>query len=102
MLSGYNFNYAIVMYDISDTDSEAGKNRVAKVFKICKKYFHHHQKSIFRGNITPSRIIKFKEEIKAVVDEELDFVSIIKLKNRHVFEEDTIGTDDKPSESLFL
>ena len=90
------------MYDISDTHSEVGKYRVAKVFKICKKYFHHHQKSIFRENITPSCIIKFREEIKAVIDEKLDFVSIIKLQNKHVFEEETLGTDKKPSESLFL
>ena len=90
------------MYDISDTQSEAGKYRVTKVFKICKKYFHHYQKSIFRGNITPSRIIKFREEIKAVIDEKLDFVSIIKLQNKHVFDEETLGTDEKPSESLFL
>jgi CRISPR-associated protein Cas2 len=90
------------MYDIADMESEVGKYRVAKVFKICKKYFHHHQKSIFRGAITPSKLIKFKEEIKKVVDEDLDFVSIIKLQNQNVFEEDTIGKSDKPSESLFL
>jgi len=101
-MKSYNYNYAIVMYDISDKDTKAGKNRVTKVFKICKKYFHHHQKSIFRGNITPSRIIKFREEIKAVIDEEIDFVSIIKLQSQKVFEEETLGTDDKPSESLFL
>ncbi|CAA6809714.1 MAG: CRISPR-associated protein Cas2 [uncultured Sulfurovum sp.] len=102
MLKSYNYNYAIVMYDISDTQSEAGKNRVTKVFKICKKYFHHHQKSIFRGNITPSRLIKFRDEIKGVIDEELDFVSIIKLQNKNVFDEEVLGTDEKPSESLFL
>jgi CRISPR-associated protein Cas2 len=90
------------MYDIADKESEAGKNRVTKVFKICKKYFHHHQKSIFRGTITPSKLIKLREELKGVIDEELDFISIIKLQNKHVFEEETLGTDDKPSESLFL
>ena len=90
------------MYDIADMESEVGKNRVARVFKICKKYFHHHQKSIFRGNITPSKLIKFKAEPQSVVDEKLDFVSIIKLKNKHVFEEETLGTNEKPSESLFL
>jgi CRISPR-associated protein Cas2 len=90
------------MYDIADMESEVGKNRVARVFKICKKYFHHHQKSIFRGNITPSKLIKFKAELQSVVDEKLDFVSIIKLKNKHVFEEETLGTNEKPSESLFL
>jgi len=101
-MKNYNYNYAIVMYDIADKESEAGKNRVTKVFKICKKYFHHHQKSIFRGSITPSKLIKLREELKGVIDEKLDFVSIIKLQNKYVFEEETLGTNEKPSESLFL
>lgn len=98
----YNYNYAFVFYDIADAETEAGKNRVAKVFKICKKYFKHHQKSIFRGNVTPSNLIKFREEIKKVIDKKLDFVSIIKLQNRHVFEEEVLGTDSSTSESIFL
>jgi CRISPR-associated protein Cas2 len=98
----YNYNYAFVFYDISDQDSNVGKNRVTKVFKICKKYFKHHQKSVFRGHITPANIIKFKNEIEKVIDHNLDFVSIIKLKNTHVFEEDIIGFDENQSESIFL
>jgi len=38
------------MYDIADQEVKQGKNRVTKVFKVCTKYFHHHQKSILRGN----------------------------------------------------
>ncbi len=90
------------MYDIADKESEAGKNRVTKVFKICKKYFHHHQKSVFKGNITPSKLIKLREELKEVIDEKLDFISIIKLQSRDSFEEEILGSSEKPSESLFL
>jgi CRISPR-associated protein Cas2 len=61
MSKNYNYNYAFVFYDIADKESEVGKNRVTKVFKLCKKYFKHHQKSVFRGNITPSNLIKFKK-----------------------------------------
>jgi len=44
----YKYNYVFLMYDIADEESEIGKNRVAKVFKICKKYLIHHQKSVFK------------------------------------------------------
>jgi len=98
----YNYNYAFVFYDIADEESEAGKYRVAKVFKICKKYFKHHQKSVFRGNITPSNLIKFKKEIKEVIDEKLDFISIIKLQSKALFEEEIIGNNENNSESIFL
>ena len=101
-MKSYNYNYAFVFYDIADAESEVGKNRGTKVFKICKKYFKHHQKSIFRGNITPANLIKFREELKKIIDKELDFISILKLQNKHVFEEEILGTDDKQSESIFL
>ena len=102
-MKSYNYNYAFVFYDIADRESEAGKNRVAKVFKICKKYFNHHQKSIFRGNITPANLIKFKNEISKVIDKHIDYVSIIKLQNKAVFDEETLGNlDANDSESIFL
>lgn len=102
MSKNYNYNYAFVFYDIADKESEAGKNRVSKVFKCCKKYFKHHQKSVFRGNITPSNLIKFKNEIMKIIDSKLDFVSIIKLQSKAVFDEEIIGNQNQDSESIFL
>ena len=103
MIKKYNYNYVFVFYDIADKESEAGKNRVAKVFKVCKKYFNHHQKSIFRGSITPANLIKFKNEIEKVIDKEMDFVSIIKVQSKAVFDEETLGnTEANSSESIFL
>ena len=102
MSKNYNYNYAFVFYDIADQESEAGKNRGVRVFKLCKKYFKHHQKSVFRGNITPASLIRFCNEIQKVIDEKLDFVSIVKLQNKAVFEEEILGTNEMDSESLFL
>ncbi|MCR4945189.1 MAG: CRISPR-associated endonuclease Cas2 [Clostridium sp.] len=34
-----NYNYAFVFYDV-------GEKRVQKVFKVCKKYLSHFQKSV--------------------------------------------------------
>jgi len=102
MSKKYNYNYAFVFYDIADKESKVGKNRVTRVFKLCKKYFKHHQKSVFRGNITPANLIKFKNDIKKVIDEEMDYVSIIKLQSKAVFDEETLGNQEKDSESLFL
>ncbi len=101
-MKNYNYNYAFVFYDTADEFSEVGKYRVNKVFKICKKYFKHHQKSVFRGNITPSKLIKFKDEITKVIDKKLDFVSIIKIQKTSFFEEETIGNKNIESESIFI
>jgi CRISPR-associated protein Cas2 len=83
-----NYNYAFVFYDI-------GEKRVNKVFKICKKYLSHYQKSVFRGEMSPSKLIKLSAEINAVIKEEEDFVCIIKLMNDNVFGEEILGNAGK-------
>jgi CRISPR-associated protein Cas2 len=90
-----NYNYVFVMYDINE-------KRVNKIFKICKKYLKHHQNSVFRGNITPSNLIALQNEIKKIIDKEEDFVSIIKMINSNVFDEESIGNDKKEAESIFI
>lgn len=79
-----NYNYAFLFYDV-------GEKRVQKVFKICKKYLSHYQKSVFRGDMTPSKFIKLKNELKGVINYEEDFICIIKLMNNDVFGEEVIG-----------
>lgn len=95
MKSNMNYNYAFVFYDI-------GEKRVNRVFKICKKYFKHHQKSVFRGNITPANLMKLRAELKKVIDPSEDFITIIKLLNGDSFEEETIGINFKDCESLII
>ena len=91
-----NYNYAFVFYDVNE-------KRVQKVFKVCKKYLSHYQNSVFRGEISPSKLIHLKKDLLAVIHEEEDFVSIIKLMNDNVFGEEVLGKKDKETgESLFL
>lgn len=97
-----NYNYVFLFYDIADEFSEVGKYRVAKVFKICKKYLKHHQKSIFRGNITPANQIKLFSELKKVIDKDIDFVTIIKMLTSGSFCEETLGNPKKESEGIFI
>lgn len=91
----YNFNYAFLFYDI-------GEKRVSKVFKICKKYLEHYQLSVFRGNITPSNLIKLKLELKKVIVPEEDKLSIIKLPGKCSFEEETMGLSLNSEENIFF
>jgi CRISPR-associated protein Cas2 len=93
MKKDYKINYVFLMYDIADEESDAGKRRVAKVFKVCKKYLEHHQKSVFRGEVTPSKLIKLQKELKNIIDKELDFITIVKLKNKESFLEETLGKE---------
>lgn len=91
-----NYNYAFVFYDVNE-------KRVQKVFKVCKKYLSHFQFSVFRGDITPSKLIELENALQKVIDVEEDFICIIKLMNDNVFGEDIIGKRDKATgEDLIL
>ncbi|KOA19139.1 CRISPR-associated endoribonuclease Cas2 [Clostridium homopropionicum DSM 5847] len=84
MGKNFNYNYAFLFYDV-------GEKRVNKVFKVCKKYLSHFQKSVFRGEITPANIILLKKDLKKVINENEDFVCIIKLMNDNVYGEEVLG-----------
>lgn len=90
-----NFNYIFLFYDIKE-------ERVQKVFKVCKKYLFHHQMSVFRGPITPSKFLELKSELEKVINKKEDFISVIMLLNEKSYEEESIGTKKKDAESLFL
>ena len=79
-----NYNYAFVFYDV-------GEKRVQKVFKVCKKYLSHFQKSVFRGEMSPSKLIKFKTDLNKVINKIEDFICIIKVMNESVYGEEIIG-----------
>ena len=91
-----NYNYAFVFYDVNE-------KRVQKVFKICKKYLSHYQNSVFRGEMSPSKLIQLKTDLRAIICEDEDFICIIKLMNNSVFGEEVLGKMDKENgESLIL
>ena len=45
--------------------------------------------------MTPSKLIKLRNELKSVIDEEEDFICIIKLMNDNVFGEEVIGNNSE-------
>lgn len=91
----YNYGYVFLFYDV-------GEKRVGKVFKVCKKYLNHHQKSVFRGNITPSKLISLKNELNDIILPNEDFVSIIQMQGGYNFTEATLGIGRKDIEDGFL
>ena len=91
-----NYNYAFVFYDVNE-------KRVQKVFIVCKRYLSHYQNSVFRGEMSPSKLIQLRTDLRAVIHEDEDFVCIIKLMNDNVFGEEVLGKKDKENgESLII
>jgi len=90
-----NYNYVIVFYDV-------GEERVGKIFKICKQYLKHFQKSVFRGHITPANYLELKEKLKKNIDPEHDFITFIQTISESSFHEESIGNTGVDPESIII
>ena len=79
------------------------KSAYKRFLKCVKKYLSHFQKSVFRGEMSPSKLMMLKKDLKKVIDKEEDFICIIKLMNDNVFGEEVLGNGDvENGESLIL
>jgi CRISPR-associated protein Cas2 len=77
--------FVILVYDINE-------ERVAKALKICRKYLHWVQKSVFEGEITPAKLEKLKAELKQkVLKGEEDSVVIYILRTTAYTKREIIG-----------
>lgn len=90
-----NYNYVFLFYDV-------GEKRVNKVFKKCKKYLNHWQKSVFRGSLTNSQIMELEFELKKIINKKEDFISIIKIMDFKTIGETTLGNVVNNTEEIFL
>ena len=80
--------YIILVYDIN-------KKRVSKVMKICKKYLHHVQNSVFEGNITINQLNKLKKQLQKVINIKEDKICIYHLNSLKYVRKEEIGKNKK-------
>lgn len=71
--------YVILVYDING--DEKGAKALRKMFKICKKYLTHIQKSVFEGDLSEAQLAKLKAEVNKIIRKDLDSVIIFKTSN---------------------
>lgn len=64
--------FVVLVYDV-------GQKRVQKAMKICKKYLHHIQRSVFEGLLTDAQLMQLQAELIHVLDTECDAVCIYRI-----------------------
>ncbi|MBR1722869.1 MAG: CRISPR-associated endonuclease Cas2 [Treponema sp.] len=87
-LTCYVSMFVIVAYDVS-------KKRVSKTLKICRKYLHHVQNSVFEGRLTPAQLQKMKSELEKVIVPAEDGILIYRMETTRFIQKDTIGAHIK-------
>ena len=76
--------YIILVYDVN-------KKRVSKVRKICMKYLHHVQISVFEGNMTIAQEEKMKKQLYRVIHPNTDRICIYHLSSLKYVRKEEIG-----------
>ncbi len=88
--------YIILIYDI--IMDKKGAKILRNVFKICKKYLTHIQKSVFEGNLTDLEYMKLKYELNEYIRKDKDSLIVFKSRNDKWLDKEFLGiVDDKTS-----
>ncbi|MDT2826395.1 CRISPR-associated endonuclease Cas2 [Vagococcus lutrae] len=84
--------YVVLIYDIplDDKGSKVSRN----LFKICKKYLTHVQKSVFEGELTPGKLKQLEMELKEYIRPDVDSVIVFKSRQKKWLQKDFWGVDE--------
>jgi len=85
--------YVILVYDMN-------VKRVGKMLKLCRKYLHWIQNSVFEGEITPSKLDEFKHRASKIMKDD-DSLIIFKSRDEKWLDKEVIG-NEKNSPDTFI
>lgn len=92
--------YIILVYDIALDQN--GAKVLRHIFKICKKYLSHIQKSVFEGELTKSQLKKLTIELRKWIRDDKDSVIIFKNRNKKWLDKQFLGMDMSDETSNFF
>ena len=85
--------YIIAVYDVD-------QKRCGKMLKLCRKYLHHIQNSVFEGEITEGKLEEMRLKAKRIMKEDGDSLIIFKSRNEKWLDKEICGTDKRPVENI--
>lgn len=85
--------YVIAVYDVD-------QKRCGKMLKLCRKYLHHIQNSVFEGEITEGKLEEMRLKAKRIMKDDGDSLIIFKSRNEKWLDKEICGTDKRPVENL--
>lgn len=88
-----NYNYAFLFYDVGEKECRKYL-RYVKIFSTLSKVSIQRWYDTIEVYITEGRI-------KKVINEDEDFICIVKLKNDSVFGEEVLGNGGEPTEKIW-
>lgn len=78
--------YVILVYD-------CGEKRVAKMLKLCRRYLHWIQNSVFEGEITKVKLKELILKAEEIMDKDCDSLIIFSSREERWLEKQIIGRE---------
>ena len=72
----------LITYDVSTKDA-AGRKRLRKVAKECVNFGQRVQNSVFECILDASQLLKLKDKLLSIMDEEEDSIRFYYIGNRY-------------------
>ncbi|MBO9638179.1 MAG: CRISPR-associated endonuclease Cas2 [Siphonobacter aquaeclarae] len=78
--------YVILVYDI-------GEKRVGRMLKLCRKYLHWIQNSVFEGEMTEAQLQELLMHAGKIMDEKVDSLILFKSRDERWLDKQIIGQE---------
>ncbi|MCB0534614.1 MAG: CRISPR-associated endonuclease Cas2 [Lewinellaceae bacterium] len=78
--------YIILVYDV-------GEKRVAKMLRLCRRYLHWIQNSVFEGEITELKLRELKQNARKIMAMGEDSLIIFSSREARWLEKDIVGRE---------
>lgn len=93
----------LITYDVN-TETVAGRKRLAKIAKICCNYGQRVQNSVFECDLDASQMVIVKNQLLSIMDGETDSIRIYNLGKKYSSKIEQYGNKESydPEGSLIL
>lgn len=78
--------YVILVYDV-------GEKRVGKMLKLCRRYLHWIQNSVFEGEITEVKLKELLSQARIFMKTAEDSVLVFKSRDEKWLEKEIVGQE---------
>jgi CRISPR-associated protein Cas2 len=78
--------YVIAVYDVAS-------ERCPKMLKLCRRYLHWVQNSVFEGEITEVKLKELIHEARQIMDEQTDSFILFKNRNANWLDKQVVGNE---------
>jgi len=78
--------YVILVYDMK-------QQRVGQMLKLCRRYLHWIQNSVFEGEISEVKLAELLAKARTIMEEDEDSVILFKSRTQQWLEKQVVGRE---------